>query len=154
MSSDFFGVLSGAQSRNRTSDTRIFNPLLYQLSYLGTNRSGAGPTLWWSRDSENALGCLGEFGGIWGGFRRKSEKLLRAGCGCFAAALSLFVQIAFLNRNGIAARKPLAQIHIGAAARAERTVFRIRLFGANRASHSAPASRSRSGIRSRLRVNS
>ena len=30
--------LSGAQSRNRTSDTRIFNPLLYQLSYLGTVR--------------------------------------------------------------------------------------------------------------------
>ncbi len=28
--------LTGAQSRNRTSDTRIFNPLLYQLSYLGT----------------------------------------------------------------------------------------------------------------------
>ncbi len=26
---------SGAQDRNRTSDTRIFNPLLYQLSYLG-----------------------------------------------------------------------------------------------------------------------
>jgi hypothetical protein len=26
---------SGAQGRNRTSDTRIFNPLLYQLSYLG-----------------------------------------------------------------------------------------------------------------------
>ena len=31
-----FKDLSGAQSRNRTSDTRIFNPLLYQLSYLGT----------------------------------------------------------------------------------------------------------------------
>ena len=29
-------VLNGAQSRNRTSDTRIFSPLLYQLSYLGT----------------------------------------------------------------------------------------------------------------------
>ena len=27
--------LFGAQSRNRTSDTRIFSPLLYQLSYLG-----------------------------------------------------------------------------------------------------------------------
>ena len=27
---------SGARSRNRTSDTRIFNPLLYQLSYPGT----------------------------------------------------------------------------------------------------------------------
>ena len=36
MSSDFFRLLSGAQSRNRTSDTRIFNPLLYRLSYLGT----------------------------------------------------------------------------------------------------------------------
>ena len=27
--------LSSAQNRNRTSDTRIFSPLLYQLSYLG-----------------------------------------------------------------------------------------------------------------------
>ncbi len=25
---------SGGQRRNRTTDTRIFNPLLYQLSYL------------------------------------------------------------------------------------------------------------------------
>ena len=32
----WLGGESGAQSRNRTSDTRIFNPLLYQLSYLGT----------------------------------------------------------------------------------------------------------------------
>ena len=32
--------MSGAQSRNRTSDTRIFNPLLYQLSYLGTLAKG------------------------------------------------------------------------------------------------------------------
>ncbi len=31
-----FVVKNGAQSRNRTSDTRIFNPLLYQLSYPGT----------------------------------------------------------------------------------------------------------------------
>jgi len=29
----------GAQSRNRTSDTRIFNPLLYQLSYLGSEEA-------------------------------------------------------------------------------------------------------------------
>ena len=33
--------LNGAQGRNRTSDTRIFNPLLYQLSYLGIFRCGA-----------------------------------------------------------------------------------------------------------------
>ena len=28
-------IRDSAQSRNRTNDTRIFNPLLYQLSYLG-----------------------------------------------------------------------------------------------------------------------
>ena len=28
--------INGARDRNRTSDTRIFNPLLYQLSYSGT----------------------------------------------------------------------------------------------------------------------
>ena len=27
---------SGGQGRNRTADTRIFSPLLYQLSYLAT----------------------------------------------------------------------------------------------------------------------
>ena len=27
--------MNGAQGRNRTTDTRIFSPLLYQLSYLG-----------------------------------------------------------------------------------------------------------------------
>ena len=29
---------SGAQGRIRTTDTRIFSPLLYQLSYLGAGR--------------------------------------------------------------------------------------------------------------------
>jgi hypothetical protein len=28
--------MNGAQGQNRTADTRIFNPLLYRLSYLGT----------------------------------------------------------------------------------------------------------------------
>ncbi len=28
-------ALNGAQRRNRTADTGIFSPLLYQLSYLG-----------------------------------------------------------------------------------------------------------------------
>ena len=34
---------TGAQSRSRTSDTGIFSPLLYQLSYLGKSgdREGA-----------------------------------------------------------------------------------------------------------------
>src|SRR3569832_734509 len=30
---------SGGQSRNRTKDTRMFNPLLYHLSYLACPRS-------------------------------------------------------------------------------------------------------------------
>jgi hypothetical protein len=32
---DIVVLLYGAQGRNRTTDTRIFSPLLYQLSYLG-----------------------------------------------------------------------------------------------------------------------
>ena len=36
-------VENGAQGQNRTADTRIFNPLLYRLSYLGTpNVGGTG----------------------------------------------------------------------------------------------------------------
>ncbi len=31
----------GAQRRNRTTDTRIFSPLLYRLSYLGINKKMA-----------------------------------------------------------------------------------------------------------------
>ena len=34
-SCDIRGLEYGAQGRNRTADTGIFNPLLYQLSYLG-----------------------------------------------------------------------------------------------------------------------
>ena len=30
--------LNGAQGRNRTTDTAIFNRMLYQLSYLGAER--------------------------------------------------------------------------------------------------------------------
>src|SRR5215510_7954434 len=33
----WFGAMdTGGQGRNRTTDTRIFSPLLYQLSYLAT----------------------------------------------------------------------------------------------------------------------
>ena len=35
--------IKNAQSRNRTSDTRIFSPLLYQLSYLGVAGIGFEP---------------------------------------------------------------------------------------------------------------
>ena len=36
-------LFQNAQSRNRTSDTRIFSPLLYQLSYLGMS---CGNRIW------------------------------------------------------------------------------------------------------------
>ena len=32
--------MSGGQGRNRTTDTRIFSPLLYQLSYLAVREGG------------------------------------------------------------------------------------------------------------------
>ena len=32
---------NGAQGRNRTTDTRIFSPLLYRLSYLGMDDGAA-----------------------------------------------------------------------------------------------------------------
>jgi hypothetical protein len=35
-------LIDGAQGRNRTTDTRIFSPLLYRLSYLGTRQKGGG----------------------------------------------------------------------------------------------------------------
>ena len=35
-SGQWCGAFNGAQGRNRTTDTGIFNPLLYRLSYLGS----------------------------------------------------------------------------------------------------------------------
>ena len=34
----FIKLNRGAQGRNRTTDTRIFSPLLYRLSYLGIKK--------------------------------------------------------------------------------------------------------------------
>ena len=57
-------ITKNAQNRNRTSDTRIFSPLLYQLSYLGmwvkvTQIAGAGfePTTFglWARRASRLL---------------------------------------------------------------------------------------------------
>ena len=54
----------GAQGRNRTSDTRIFSPLLYQLSYLGMHRGNGqaeayreiDPTCLWGERATRAVG--------------------------------------------------------------------------------------------------
>jgi hypothetical protein len=42
-SSGYGGIENdGAQGRDRTTDTAIFSRMLYQLSYLGMSRRGAG----------------------------------------------------------------------------------------------------------------
>ena len=38
----YFIADNGAQGRNRTTDTAIFNRMLYQLSYLGIVGAGGG----------------------------------------------------------------------------------------------------------------
>ncbi len=51
---------NGAQGRNRTTDTRIFNPLLYQLSYLGmpsANRLVNAPAFGAGGYMESRRGC-------------------------------------------------------------------------------------------------
>ncbi len=47
------GKKKGAQGRNRTTDTGIFNPLLYQLSYLGTRSRRA---VWPGEGAESKRG--------------------------------------------------------------------------------------------------
>jgi hypothetical protein len=61
-----FGI-SGAQGRNRTADTGIFNPLLYRLSYLGNGAlldgfEGGVSSVSWKIFSD--YGCLGSDSGV------------------------------------------------------------------------------------------
>ena len=46
---------NGAQGRNRTTDTRIFSPLLYRLSYLGLKMSRLYASLSMVSRAENEL---------------------------------------------------------------------------------------------------
>ena len=39
-------VLNGGLGRNRTADTRIFNPLLYRLSYLAIKENNYRLVFW------------------------------------------------------------------------------------------------------------
>ena len=53
-------MLYGARTRNRTKDTRIFNPLLYRLSYPGVARIKPVSANACQCDSA-ALGAVGDF---------------------------------------------------------------------------------------------
>ena len=70
-------VVRGAQGRNRTTDTWIFSPLLYQLSYLGKSgtdyAAGLSPTIsmvYRSIDGQSSAGRCREFRGPARGARR------------------------------------------------------------------------------------
>ncbi len=134
-----FRDLNGAQSRNRTSDTRIFNPLLYQLSYLGT--------LWWPGDTIGRRGCPEGLGGNLGAASQDmSVRAWRVRWHICRAVILICG-----DRYGIAFIQPTPQINVGTTARAERPVGRSRGLGADRATHGSTCT---SGRRSRLRVNS
>ena len=65
----FSGGFSGAQGRIRTTDTRIFSPLLYQLSYLAT-----GMTYFIEFVKENLKKLVLVWGDIACGFLRAPTK--------------------------------------------------------------------------------
>ena len=52
----FFGKKNGGSGRDRTADTRIFNPLLYQLSYRAIlqARLGRGAGAFYTNPAQNA----------------------------------------------------------------------------------------------------
>ena len=77
-----FFLESGAQGRNRTTDTRIFSPLLYRLSYLGVGVHCDVPY----RDAGDSFGRADHCGAsvAWGSLVSKAGGVLRLD---FAAVL-------------------------------------------------------------------
>ena len=64
---------SGGQGRNRTADTGIFSPLLYQLSYLARFPAWASPKM---RAAE-----VQPKGAYYSGLMQASQETLRVGTG-------------------------------------------------------------------------
>ncbi len=94
---------SGAWGRIRTTDTRIFNPLLYQLSYPGPGRVAFGGASYKEADPD-----------------------------CPASRLAVFILIAGGGAwNGVTAGEPALQIHVRAALRTEGAKHRIDRFAAD-----------------------
>ena len=105
---------NGAWGRIRTTDTRIFNPLLYQLSYPGARFARGSGVYRRAPTGRQALA---------------SVFLVVLGGGLFDA----------LGDN-IAAGEPALQIDVGASFRAERLVFGVHrvaaAYGTGRHAHS------------------
>src|ERR1700683_4897705 len=98
--------MDGAQGRNRTTDTRIFSPLLYRLSYLGIS---------------GRAGFLEEGSG-------DVQRGARAGSGRVALSVPVAIYpgraiLVLHRRDRIAAAKPFGEVDIGTALRAEGPEF-------------------------------
>jgi hypothetical protein len=123
--SRFWVKCNGAQGRNRTTDTRIFNPLLYQLSYLGFSPDRRGPIgisgdkslpeSGWVIARQTGLSSVRD-GFLTDVFRL----LLGAGFRLRTVGLRLAVLVlAVASGNDVGAGQPAAEIDILAARRAE-----------------------------------
>src|SRR5438874_12877025 len=117
----------GAQGRNRTTDTRIFSPLLYRLSYLGmlAKRAPAG-----RRACRKAVaGCPAEIAmrllAVASRLRSIVFPVGAAGNGWPIALIAVF------TRNEIAALEPAAEIDVRTTSGAERPQFHIRRLAAD-----------------------
>lgn len=99
---------NGGQRGNRTPDTRIFNPLLYQLSYLATHACSAV----WSIPKAPRLGkCLRM---VW---------IIEVFCRIQRVGIHI---VQFDRRHRIAAGEPAIQVHTTASRRTERPLIRRR----------------------------
>ena len=107
---DFVGFCSGAQGQNRTGDTRIFNPLLYRLSYLGRRQWRKAGFL--EEAPAPVQRCL-----TGGPDAREAPNFSELSSSSGYRAWSVFAGLG--AGDHIAALEPAGEIDVGAAARAE-----------------------------------
>ena len=114
--------LSGAQGRNRTTDTCIFSAVLYQLSYLGPRSRPSRP--------QPACPSAAVINARFPPVQDRGVAQSTALCRTLVAPFVLF--LIFRDRDGISPGKPAVEVDVGAAARAERARRLRGGFAANR----------------------
>src|SRR5665811_1712248 len=128
--------MNGAQGRNRTTDTAIFNRMLYQLSYLGAKASNLPAP----REQAGRVPrvIMARFRTVQDGpWRPKPRQNHGRPCSGGLArvvvgrAIAVLV-VVFLDRNRIDAGQPAIEIDIGAALGAERLERRLGRLAADR----------------------